>query len=67
MIGEGEPLDDTAASGPAKLEQATEAVQAAAATVRKTTHSVADAIEAGRQTMQPATLRHDAERIHIEA
>ena len=48
MIGEGEPLD-TAANGPTKLKQAKEAVQAAAETVRETTQSVADAIEAGRR------------------
>ena len=47
MIGEGEPLD-AAASGPTKLKQAKEAVQAAAETVKETTQSVADAIDAGR-------------------
>ena len=36
MIGEGEPLD-TAADGPTRLNQAKEAVQAAAETVRQTT------------------------------
>ena len=43
MIGEGEPLQDI--EGPSKLEQAKEAVQAAAQTVKETTQSVADAIE----------------------
>jgi hypothetical protein len=52
MIGEGEPLD-TASSDPTKLGQATEAVQAAAETVRQTTYSVADAIEAGRRPGAP--------------
>jgi hypothetical protein len=46
MIGEGEPLQNT--DGPSKLDQAKEAVQAAAQTVKETTQSVADAIEAGR-------------------
>ena len=44
MIGEGEPLQDT--DGPSKLDQAKEAVQAASQTVKETTQSVADAIEA---------------------
>jgi ElaB/YqjD/DUF883 family membrane-anchored ribosome-binding protein len=52
MIGEGEPLN-TAANGSTKLKQAKEAVQAAAETVRETTQSVADAIEAGRQPGAP--------------
>ena len=52
MIGEGEPLD-TAASGPTKLRQAKEAVQAAAETVKETTQSVADAIDAGRRPGAP--------------
>jgi hypothetical protein len=52
MIGEGEPLDP-AASGPTKFRQATEAVQAAAETVRQTTYSVTEAIEAGRQPGAP--------------
>lgn len=52
MIGEGEPLD-TAAGGPTKLRRAKEAVQAAAQTVRETTQSVADAIDAGRQPGAP--------------
>jgi ElaB/YqjD/DUF883 family membrane-anchored ribosome-binding protein len=51
MIGEGEPLETTGA--PAKLDQAKEAVQAAAQTVKDTTRSVADAIEAGRQPGAP--------------
>ena len=42
MIGEG--ID-----GPNKLDQAKEAVQAATQTVKETTQSVADAVEAGRQ------------------
>ena len=46
MIGEGEPLQDT--DGSSKLDQAKDAVQAATQTVKETTQSVADAIEAGR-------------------
>lgn len=52
MIGEGEPLD-TAANGSTKLDQAKEAVQAAAESVRETTQSIADAIEAGRRPGAP--------------
>lgn len=51
MIGEGEPLETP--DGPTKLSQAKDAVQAAAQTVRETTQSVADAIEAGRQPGAP--------------
>ena len=51
MIGEGEPLQDT--EGPSKLNQAREAVQATVQTVRETTRSVADAIEAGRRPGAP--------------
>jgi ElaB/YqjD/DUF883 family membrane-anchored ribosome-binding protein len=40
----GERID-----GPGKLDQAREAVQAATQTVKETTQSVADAVEAGRQ------------------
>ena len=47
MIGEGDPLQNT--DGPSKLDQAKEAVQAATQTVKETTQSVADAIEAGRR------------------
>jgi ElaB/YqjD/DUF883 family membrane-anchored ribosome-binding protein len=39
--------------GPSKLDQAREAVEAASQTVRDTTRSVADAIEAGRQPSAP--------------
>ena len=46
MIGEG-------TDGPSKLDQTTEAVQAATQTVKETTRSVADAIEAGRQPGAP--------------
>jgi ElaB/YqjD/DUF883 family membrane-anchored ribosome-binding protein len=46
MIGEG-------IENPNKLEQATEAVQAATQTVKETTQSVADAVEAGRQPGAP--------------
>ena len=42
-----------ATDGPTKLDQAEEAVQAATQTVRDTTQSVADAIEAGRQPGAP--------------
>ena len=51
MIGEGEPLQNT--DSPSKLDQAKEAVQAATQTVKETTRSVADAIEAGRQPGAP--------------
>lgn len=51
MIGESEPLET--AVGPTRLNQATDAVQAAAEIVRETTLSVADAIEAGRQPATP--------------
>jgi hypothetical protein len=51
MIGEGEPLRDS--DGASKMQQAKEAVQAAAATVKVTTRAVADAIEAGRQPGAP--------------
>jgi hypothetical protein len=51
MIGEGEPLETTGA--PGKLDQAREAVQTAAHTVKDTTRFVADAIEAGRQPGAP--------------
>jgi ElaB/YqjD/DUF883 family membrane-anchored ribosome-binding protein len=40
----GEHID-----GPGKLDQAKEAVQAATQTVKETTQSVADAVEASRQ------------------
>jgi len=49
MIGEG--VLDT--NDPGKLEQAKEAVEAATQTVKETTQSVADAIEAGRQPGAP--------------
>jgi hypothetical protein len=51
MIGEREPLQDI--DGPGKLDRAKEAVQAAAQTVKETSQSVADAIEAGRQPGAP--------------
>jgi ElaB/YqjD/DUF883 family membrane-anchored ribosome-binding protein len=51
MIGEGETLQDT--DGPSKLDRAKEAVQTATQTVKETTQSVADAIEAGRQQGAP--------------
>jgi hypothetical protein len=51
MIGEGEPLQDT--DGSSKLDQAKEAVQAATTTVKATTQTVADALEAGRQPGAP--------------
>ena len=47
MIGEGEPLET--ADGSTKLSRAKDAVQAAAQTVKETTQSVANAVEAGRQ------------------
>jgi len=51
MIGEGEPLQD--AGVKSKFEQAKEAVQAATDTVRVTTQTVANAIEAGREPGAP--------------
>ncbi len=50
MIGD-KPLPGTDA--PSKLDQATEAVQAASRTVKETTRSVANAIEAGREPGAP--------------
>ena len=47
----GEPLHDT--GSPGKLNQAKEAVQAAAQTVKETTQSVADAVERGRRPGAP--------------
>ena len=44
----GERID-----GPGKLDEAKEAVQAATQTVKETTQSVADAVEAGRQPGAP--------------
>jgi ElaB/YqjD/DUF883 family membrane-anchored ribosome-binding protein len=44
---------DEGIDGPDKLEQAKEAVQAATQTVKETTQSVADAVEAGRQPGAP--------------
>jgi ElaB/YqjD/DUF883 family membrane-anchored ribosome-binding protein len=44
----GERID-----GPGKLDEAKEAVQAATQTVKETTQSVADAVEAGRQPAAP--------------
>ena len=52
MIGEGEPLDTTTV-GPTKLDQAKEAVQAAAETVKETTQSFAKAIDTGRHPGAP--------------
>lgn len=46
MIGEG-------IEGPTKLDQAREAVQAATQAVKETTQSVADAVEASRQSDAP--------------
>jgi len=39
--------------GPSKLDQVTDAVQAATETVKETTQSIADAIEAGRRPAAP--------------
>lgn len=55
MIGEGEPRD-TAANDPTKLKETKDAVLAVAETVRETTQSVADAIEAGRQPGAPLDI-----------
>ena len=51
MTGHHMPPPDT--DGPSRLDQATEAVQAATQTVKETTRSVADAIEAGRKPGAP--------------
>ena len=51
MIGEGEPLQDSV--GVSKLDRAKEAVHGAAETVKATTQTVADAIEAGRRPGAP--------------
>jgi ElaB/YqjD/DUF883 family membrane-anchored ribosome-binding protein len=51
MIGEGEPLRDT--NGASKLDQAKEAVQSVSDTVRVTTQTIGNAIEAGRQPGAP--------------
>ena len=51
MIGEGEPLNATI--GPNKLDRAKEAVQAVSQTVKETSQSIADAIEARRQAGAP--------------
>jgi hypothetical protein len=51
MIDEGKPPQGI--DGASKLDQATEVVQAAAQTVKETTRSVADAIEAGRRPGAP--------------
>ncbi len=51
MTGHHKPPPDT--DGPSRLDQATEAVQAATQTVKETTRSVADAIEAGRKPGAP--------------
>jgi hypothetical protein len=67
MIGEGEP-SDTAANGPTKLEQAKKAVHAAATTVKETTQSVANAIEAGRQPDAPLDhLSHWARQAPLQS
>jgi ElaB/YqjD/DUF883 family membrane-anchored ribosome-binding protein len=52
MIGEGEPLQNSNGAAT-KLERAKEAVQSATQTVKATTQSVADAIDAGRQPGAP--------------
>jgi ElaB/YqjD/DUF883 family membrane-anchored ribosome-binding protein len=51
MIGEGEPLRDS--NGASKLDQAKEAVQSVSDTVRVTTRTIGNAIEAGRQPGAP--------------
>jgi hypothetical protein len=51
VIGEGEPLETS--NGLTKLSQAKEAIEAAVQTLRETTLSLADAIEAGRQPDTP--------------
>ena len=51
MIGEGEPL--RTAKGSSKLDDAKEAVQTAAETVKATTQRVGEAIDAGRRPGAP--------------
>jgi hypothetical protein len=51
MISEGERL--RAAEGPNKLDEAKEAIQSAADTVRVTTQHVGEAIDAGRRPGAP--------------
>jgi ElaB/YqjD/DUF883 family membrane-anchored ribosome-binding protein len=51
MIDEGKPPQGI--DGASKLDQATEVVQAAAQTVKETTRSVADAIEASQRPGAP--------------
>jgi hypothetical protein len=51
MIGEGEPLQNF--DGPSNFDQTKEAVQTAAQTVKATTQTVADAIDAARQPGAP--------------
>jgi hypothetical protein len=51
MIGEGKPLN--VPDSRSKLDHAKEAVQAASRTVKETTQSVTDAIEAGRRPGAP--------------
>lgn len=46
-------VGDRITYGTSKLDQATEAVQATAETVKATTRTVADAIEAGRRPAAP--------------
>lgn len=66
MIGEGEPLEDTRRSN--KFDQAKEAVSAATQTVKDTTQSVADAIEAGRRPGAPLDrLAHWAREAPLHA
>jgi hypothetical protein len=51
MIGEGEPLQNS--NGATKFDRAKEAVHSASETVKATTQSVVDAIDAGRQPGAP--------------
>jgi ElaB/YqjD/DUF883 family membrane-anchored ribosome-binding protein len=51
MIGEGEPLRSS--DGTDKLERAKEAVHSAAETVKATTQTLSEAIDAGRQPGAP--------------
>jgi ElaB/YqjD/DUF883 family membrane-anchored ribosome-binding protein len=51
MIGEGEPLRSS--DGTDKLERAKEAIHSAAETVKATTQTLSEAVDAGRQPGAP--------------
>jgi hypothetical protein len=66
MIGEGEPLLDTAVQG--KVDRAKETVQTAAQTVRETTQSLAESLERDRGPGAPLDrLAHWAREAPLHA